>query len=99
LPIFVGLGNIGGSVLANLVEKGHDVVGFDPDPGARERAANAGARVTDVFTDAVAGAGVTITSLPDAPVVKSVWLGDDGLVAHATAGAFVVEVSTTDADI
>jgi len=94
----VGLGNIGGSVLANLVEKGHDVVGFDPDPDARERAANAGARVTDVFTDAVAGAGVTITSLPDAPVVKSVWLGDDGLVAHATSGSFVVELSTIDPD-
>lgn len=92
----VGLGNIGGSVAANLVDKGHDVVGFDLDPAARDRAAGAGARVTDVFADAVSGAAAVVTSLPDARVVRSVWTGDDGLVACAPPGAFAVELSTID---
>lgn len=94
----VGLGNIGGAVLANLVEKGHDVIGHDPDPGARERAAAAGARVSDTFADAVAHAGVTITSLPDAAAVRSVWLGEQGLAAVATPGSYVLELSTIDPD-
>lgn len=94
----VGLGNIGGAVLANLVDRGHDIVGYDPEESARKRAAEAGARVTDVFADAVAGAGVTITSLPDASVVRSVWLGAAGLVASAAAGSFVLELSTIDPD-
>lgn len=94
----VGLGNIGGSVVANLVERGHEVVGYDPDAEARKHAADAGARVTDVFADAVAEAGVTITSLPDAAVVRSVWLGEQGLVACAVPGSYVLELSTIDPD-
>lgn len=94
----VGLGNIGGAVLTNLVDRGHEVVGHDPDPSARKRAADAGAHVTDVLTEAVAGAGVTITSLPDAPVVRSVWLDDGGLVASAARDSYVLELSTIDPD-
>ena len=94
----VGLGNMGGSVAANLIHKGHDVVGYDPDPTARQRAADAGARVTGRLAAAVSGAEVIITSLPDAQVVRTVWLGDDGIVAHADPESFLVELSTIDPD-
>lgn len=92
----VGLGNMGGSVAARLAETGHDVVGYDPDVSARDRAAQAGVTATGVLAEAVTDAGVVITSLPNSAIVRSVWLGDGGLVRLAPRGCFVVELSTID---
>ncbi|WP_287762259.1 NAD(P)-binding domain-containing protein, partial [Acidiphilium sp.] len=39
---FIGLGNMGGPMAANLVRAGHAVLGFDTVPAAREAAAAAG---------------------------------------------------------
>jgi 3-hydroxyisobutyrate dehydrogenase len=90
----VGLGNMGGAVAANLAERGHDVVGFDMQDGARARAAQAGVTIVDTVADAARAADVVITSLPNGPIVRSVWLGDDGLVAGARRGTVAIELST-----
>ena len=55
---FLGLGNMGGPMAANLIRAGHTVRGFDPVPAAAAAAAVAGATVFDSTADAVTGADV-----------------------------------------
>jgi 3-hydroxyisobutyrate dehydrogenase len=61
---FLGLGNMGGPMSANLVTAGHSVVGYDPVAAARDAAVAAGVTLADSAVDAVAGADVVITMLP-----------------------------------
>ncbi|MBB0991540.1 NAD(P)-binding domain-containing protein, partial [Dietzia sp. SLG510A3-30A2] len=60
---FLGLGNMGGPMAANLVGAGHEVRGFDPVPAAQEAARSAGVTVCETPAEAVRGAGVVITML------------------------------------
>jgi 3-hydroxyisobutyrate dehydrogenase len=94
----IGLGNMGGAVAANLVRCGHPVVGFDMQDTAREKAGSDGVQLADTVAEAVADAAVIVTSLPNGPIVRSVWLGDDGLVARASRGAVAIELSTIGQD-
>jgi 3-hydroxyisobutyrate dehydrogenase len=68
---FLGLGNMGGPMAANLAGAGHHVHGFDPVPELKAAAESKGAKVFDSGTDAVAEADVVITSLPSGAVVKA----------------------------
>ena len=54
---FIGLGNMGAGMAANLAKAGHDVLAFDLSPAALERARGAGCRVAASATAAVAGGG------------------------------------------
>lgn len=94
----VGLGNMGGAVAANLVVRGYDVIGYDSQEPAKQRAASTGVRLAETITQAVANAGIVITSLPNGAIVRSVWLGDAGIVKNAKQGAIVVELSTIGPD-
>ena len=67
---FLGLGNMGAPMAANLVKAGHTVRGFDPVPAARAAAAQRGAAVFDSGAQAVAQADVVITMLPNGELVK-----------------------------
>ena len=51
---FLGLGNMGGPMAANLVDAGHTVHGFDPQPGLKAAAEGKGAKVFDSGAEAVA---------------------------------------------
>ena len=90
----IGLGNMGGAVASNLARIGHEVVGFDLDARARERAANDGVAIVGSMVEAMDRAEVLITSLPNESVVRSVWLDEDGVASKARSGAFVLELST-----
>jgi 3-hydroxyisobutyrate dehydrogenase len=61
---FLGLGNMGGPMSANLVKAGHVIVGFDPMPEARRMAAETGVTVVDSAVQAVPDAEVVVTMLP-----------------------------------
>lgn len=61
---FLGLGNMGGPMAANLVAAGHTVHGFDPVVTLRDAAAEKGAAVYTSGAEAAAGADVVITSSP-----------------------------------
>ncbi|KAA9393903.1 3-hydroxyisobutyrate dehydrogenase [Kocuria coralli] len=61
---FIGLGNMGGPMAANLVAAGHRVVGFDLVPAALEAASARGVEVAGTGAAAAAGADVVITMLP-----------------------------------
>ena len=68
---FLGLGNMGGPMAANLVDAGHTVRGFDPVPALRQPRQAKGATVFDSGAEAVAEADVVITSLPNGAIVKA----------------------------
>ncbi|WP_299560600.1 3-hydroxyisobutyrate dehydrogenase [uncultured Mycolicibacterium sp.] len=92
---FLGLGNMGGPMSANLVKGGFTVHGFDPVPELRSAAAEKGLRVFDSAPAAVAGADVVITSLPNGAVVRSCYTE---VLPAAAAGTLFIDTSTISVD-
>jgi 3-hydroxyisobutyrate dehydrogenase len=88
---FLGLGNMGGPMAANLAAAGHHVHGFDPVPELKAAAAGKGARVFDTGADAVAEADVVITSLPSGAVVKACYAE---VLPAAKRDALFIDTST-----
>lgn len=88
---FLGLGNMGAPMSANLVAAGHTVRGFDPVPAAAATAAENGCVVCDSAADAVAAADVVITMLPNGEVVKRCYAE---LLPAAQPGALFIDSST-----
>ena len=95
---FIGLGNMGLPMARNLLKAGHQVVGYDVVPAARDAAGNAGARTAGSVPEAVAGAECVITMLPEGRHVRDVYLGDDGVIARAEPEALLIDCSTVDVD-
>ncbi|WP_028312900.1 3-hydroxyisobutyrate dehydrogenase [Derxia gummosa] len=94
---FLGLGNMGGPMARNLLKAGHEVIGFDPAPAAREAFAQAGGEaVSGLQAIATSGADIIITMLPAAAQVREVYLGADGLLARAPRGRLFIDSSTID---
>ncbi|MBR7741693.1 2-hydroxy-3-oxopropionate reductase [Phycicoccus sp. BSK3Z-2] len=96
---FIGLGVMGAPMAANLVRAGHDVVGYNRSPGKVAALVESGGRGADTVADAVRGADVVITMLPDSPDVEEVVLGEDGVLAHASEGTIHVDASTIRPDV
>ncbi|MDG4663985.1 3-hydroxyisobutyrate dehydrogenase [Mycobacterium sp. 236(2023)] len=92
---FLGLGNMGGPMAANLVSAGHTVHGFDPVPALKEAAKANGASVFDSGADAVADADVIITSLPNGAIVKAAYAE---ILPKAKSGALLIDTSTISVD-
>ncbi len=92
---FLGLGNMGGPMAANLVKAGHTVHGFDPVPDAVEQAKLSGVETFPTAVEAVAAAEVVITMLPSGAIVKSLYA--DILPATPT-GALFIDSSTISVD-
>ena len=88
---FLGLGNMGGPMSASLVSAGHTVRGFDPVPAAVAAAAANGVTTLDSAVDAVAGADVVITMLPNGDLVKRCYAD---VLPAAKAGALFIDSST-----
>jgi len=88
---FLGLGNMGGPMAANLISAGHAVRGFDPVPAAAAAAAANGANVFDSTADAVSEADVVITMLPNGDIVRRCYAE---VLPAARAGALFIDSST-----
>ncbi|MEV5324798.1 2-hydroxy-3-oxopropionate reductase [Nonomuraea sp. NPDC052634] len=69
---FIGLGIMGGPMAANLLKAGFAVKGYDVSPARVEHLAGRGGKGATGVVDAVAGADVVITMLPDSPQVEEV---------------------------
>jgi len=88
---FLGLGNMGAPMSANLIGAGHIVRGFDPVPAAAAAGAANGAKVFDSAAEAVADADVVITMLPNGDVVRRCYAE---VLPAARAGALFIDSST-----
>ncbi len=92
---FIGLGNMGGPMAANLVKAGHKVTGFDLVEASRAQAKADGVTIAATAVDAVKGAEVIITMLPAGKHVVSVW-GE--VIPAAAKGALMIDCSTIDVE-
>jgi 3-hydroxyisobutyrate dehydrogenase len=90
---FIGLGNMGGPMAANLVKSGGHVLGFDVVPASREVSAKDGVQIVANVRATVENADVVITMLPGGEHVLSVW---KDIVPHARQGTLFIDCSTID---
>ena len=95
---FIGLGNMGGPMAANLAKAGHEVTAFDLSAPALAKAAEAGCAKAASIAEAVKDADVVVTVLPAGRQVKAVYTEDDGVIAHAGKGALFIDSSTIDVE-
>jgi 3-hydroxyisobutyrate dehydrogenase len=92
---FIGLGNMGGPMAANLVKAGHKVIAFDLVAASRDQAKADGAAIAESSVGAVKGADVVITMLPAGKHVISVWTD---IVPSVKKGALIIDCSTIDVE-
>jgi 3-hydroxyisobutyrate dehydrogenase len=92
---FIGLGNMGGPMAANLVKAGHKVVGFDLVKTSLDQARADGATIAGSAAEAVKGADVVITMLPAGKHVVSVW---SDIIPSVAKGALMIDCSTIDVE-
>ena len=95
---FIGLGNMGLPMALNLVKAGHDVTGFDLSDDAKAALQEAGGTAATGIAEAVSAAETVVTMLPAGKHVESVYTTADGVLAHAPAGALLIDSSTIDVD-
>ena len=91
---FLGLGNMGGAVTANMLKAGYEVVGYDPSPAAQEAAREAGIRVFDSPAEAAREADYVCSSVPRGEHVRDAYLGEKGALLTAKEGAVCFDFST-----
>jgi 3-hydroxyisobutyrate dehydrogenase len=91
---FIGLGNMGGGMAANLVKAGHQVVAFDLAEPAIERARGNGCAIATSAEEAVEGAEAVVTMLPAGKHVASVYEGS--VIGKAPTSAILIDCSTID---
>ena len=96
---FIGLGNMGAPMAANLVKAGHRVIGYDVNAAAVQALASAGVQAADSAADAARGADVVITMLPAGEHVRDVWLHQGGLIEAVKGSApLLIDSSTIDVE-
>lgn len=91
---FIGLGNMGGGMAANLVKAGHEVTAFDLVADALARAEARGAKRASSAEDAVRDAEAVITMLPAGKHVRDVY--ESSVIGKAPAAAILIDCSTID---
>ncbi len=93
---FIGLGNMGGGMAANLVKAGHAVTAFDISAPALERASAAGCQVATTAAQAVREVDAVITMLQAGTHVRQVWEAE--VVPNAAPDTLLIDCSTIDVD-
>ncbi len=91
---FIGLGNMGGGMAANLVKAGHEITAFDLAEPAIARAKGNGCSIATSAAEAVAGADAVVTMLPAGKHVASVYR--DSVLGKAPKAAILIDCSTID---
>ena len=93
---FIGLGNMGAPMARNLLKAGHSLNLFDLNQAVLAELATLGGTISTSPREAARGAELVITMLPAAAHVRSVWLGEEGVLAGIAAGTPAVDCSTID---
>ena len=90
---FIGLGNMGAPMAANLVKSGDRVLGFDVVPAARQASSELGVEIAATAKAAIETADIVITMLPAGEHVRAVW---SEILPAAKRGALFIDCSTID---
>ena len=93
---FIGLGNMGGPMAANLLKAGHGVRGFDLSEQAVATFREAGGEPVSSVAEAADGAEVVVSMLPAGKHVREVYMGEGGVLSAVTDGTLLIDSSTID---
>lgn len=96
---FIGLGVMGFPMAVNLVVAGNEVVGYNRSPGKVQSFADAGGLAAASIAQAVDGAEVVFTMLPDSPDVESAYIAAGGVFESAVPGALLIDASSIRPDV
>lgn len=93
---FIGTGNMGLPMLANLLKKGFPATAYDIVPAALERAVEHGAARAGSPAEAAAAGEMVITILPSSGNVEAAYLGPNGILEGVPKGRLCIDMSTID---
>ncbi|MEA5107780.1 MAG: 2-hydroxy-3-oxopropionate reductase, partial [Sphaerochaeta associata] len=91
---FIGLGIMGKPMAKNLLKAGHEVVCFDVNKDNVENVVAAGASAAASSADVASRVPLVITMLPNSPHVKSVVMGEGGVLEGAKEGLILIDMSS-----
>ena len=92
---FIGLGNMGGPMAANLVKAGHEVTGFDLASPVLKAAEESGVTPASHISQAVKDTEIVVTMLPQGKHVLSAWTD---ILQSVAEGILVIDCSTIDVE-
>lgn len=95
---FIGLGNMGAPMAANLAKAGHQVRGFDVSAAAVSKAEGDDIQPSDSIAACVRDAELVITMLPAGPHVRDAYEGEGGILPNLNESALCIDCSTIDVD-
>ncbi|MDP6390755.1 MAG: 3-hydroxyisobutyrate dehydrogenase [Alphaproteobacteria bacterium] len=93
---FIGVGNMGGPMVVNLLGAGHEVAAFDMVEDALAKVAEGGATAVGSAAEAASGADVVVTMLPAGEHTRDVYTGAGKVMESAEKGALLIDSSTID---
>jgi 3-hydroxyisobutyrate dehydrogenase-like beta-hydroxyacid dehydrogenase len=91
---FIGLGNMGAAIAANLLKAHHEVAVWNRSPAKAQPLLESGATLAATPKDAAGGREVIITMLADDAALESVMGGAEGILAGLAKGALHISMST-----
>jgi 3-hydroxyisobutyrate dehydrogenase-like beta-hydroxyacid dehydrogenase len=91
---FVGLGAMGQLIVPRLMAAGHNVTGWNRSRDKADPLVKAGMRWADTPRAVAAQSEIVFSIVTDAPAVKTVALGDDGIIAGLAKGGIYIDMST-----
>jgi 3-hydroxyisobutyrate dehydrogenase len=91
----IGLGNMGGRIAKRLIEKGNRLKVFDVNGDVLNHFESLGAEVVHTPAELAEASPYVITVLPNAHIVKSVTLGENGLISGFKPGSTLIDMTTS----
>lgn len=93
---FIGIGNMGWPMAANVLKAGHDLIVYDTTPGrAAHFVAEHGGRAADTLAE-LASVDIVVTMLPTGQIVRELYLAAGGLASLLSRGALAIDMSSSD---
>jgi 3-hydroxyisobutyrate dehydrogenase-like beta-hydroxyacid dehydrogenase len=96
---FVGLGVMGGNMVARLLEKGHTVTGYNRTKAKAQKLIDRGMKWADSPRAVAEAADVTFTMVTNTASLAAITEGPDGILAGLSSGKFLIDMSTVSPDV
>ncbi len=90
----IGLGIMGKPMAKNILKAGYDLTVFSSNKDTAAEMAAVGAKIAASVKEIGANCDVILTMLPDSPQVKSVMLGEGGVIESIKEGSTFIDMSS-----
>ena len=96
---FIGVGNMGNPMAANLIKAGYPISVFDRDAHKAKNLVALGASLAPSIVELGKHSQVVICSLPGPAQVKEVMFGEEGLISAMKSGTTIIDTSTSSVEL